>query len=238
MSSVHLPTRRTILTLGLTATTMTLSGCAPSTRTKEKPNPSYPSPTQTFMLNKDKNGYDGVIRLDTYEKHGKFIPATTEHPAQNVPKPLMPDYINEYSSDGMYAFIAYWMEAINYAYLTGDLKPLSQITDPYKIIHPEILKMYEDNTGWVIGPQHIYTLELVTPASGNDFKDSTIYEWQSVLRVSPEATVYITANKSEKLFTDFIGAREKADISSDVRYTDREWHLVNDDGSNSYKKPL
>ena len=48
----------------------------------------------------------------------------------------------------------------------------------------------------------------------------------------------LTANKSEKLFTDFIGAREKADISSDVRYTDGEWHLVNDDGSNSYKKPL
>ena len=49
---------------------------------------------------------------------------------------------------------------------------------------------------------------------------------------------HVTANKSEKLFTDFIGAREKADISSDVRYTDGEWHLVNDDGSNSYKKPL
>ena len=69
-------------------------------------------------------------------------------------------------------------------------------------------------------------------------KDSTIYEWQSMLRVSPEATVYVTANKSEKLFTDFIGAREKADISSNVHYTNGEWHLVNDDGSNSYKKPL
>ena len=179
--------------------------------------------------------YQGKVN---YEKSGKYTPATHDHKALNVPKPLKPEYINEYSHDGICAFLAYWIESTNYAYLTGDLKPLSQITDPYKIIHPEILKMYEDNTGWVIGPQHIYTLELVTPASGNDFKDSTIYEWQSVLRVSPEATVYVTANKSEKLFTDFIGAREKADISSDVRYTDGEWHLVNDDGSNSYKKPL
>ena len=179
--------------------------------------------------------YQGKVN---YEKSGKYTPATHDHKALNVPKPLKPEYINEYSHDGICAFLAYWIESANYAYLTGDLKPLSQITDPYKIIHPEILKMYEDNTGWVIGPQHIYTLELVTPASGNDFKDSTIYEWQSVLRVSPEATVYVTANKSEKLFTDFIGAREKADISSDVRYTDGEWHLVNDDGSNSYKKPL
>ena len=239
MSSVHLPTRRTILTLGLTATTITLSGCAPSTRTKEKPSPSYPSPTQSFVREPEYGyGYDGIIRLDNYEKSGKYTPATHNHKALNVPKPLKPEYINEYSHDGICAFLAYWIESANYAYLTGDLKPLSQITDPYKIIHPEILKMYENNTGWVIGPQHIYTLELVTPASGNDFKDSTIYEWQSVLRVSPEATVYVTANKSEKLFTDFIGAREKADISSDVRYTDGEWHLVNDDGSNSYKKPL
>ena len=239
MSSVHLPTRRTILTLGLTATTITLSGCAPSTRSQEKPSPSYPSPTQSFVREPEYGyGYDGIIRLDNYEKSGKYTPATHNHKALNVPKPLKPEYINEYSHDGICAFLAYWIESANYAYLTGDLKPLSQITDPYKIIHPEILKMYENNTGWVIGPQHIYTLELVTPASGNDFKDSTIYEWQSVLRVSPEATVYVTANKSEKLFTDFIGAREKADISSDVRYTDGEWHLVNDDGSNSYKKPL
>ena len=237
MNSTHLPTRRTFLTLGFGIGTLALGACAPTTRSAPKARATYPKPTQSFDIG-SKYDYDGPVRLDTYEKHGKFIPATTEHPAQNVPKPLMPDYINEYSSDGMYAFIAYWMEAVNYAYLTGDLKPLSQITDPYKIIHPEILKMYENNTGWVIGPQHIYTLELVTPASGNDFKDSTIYEWQSVLRVSPEATVYVTANKSEKLFTDFIGAREKADISSDVRYTDGEWHLVNDDGSNSYKKPL
>ena len=46
--------------------------------------------------------------------------------------------------------------------------------------------MYEDNTGWVIGPQHIYTLELVTPASGNDSKIPQSMNWQSVLRVSPE----------------------------------------------------
>lgn len=239
MNSTHLPTRRTFLALGLGIGTLALGACAPSTRTIEKPSPSYPSPTQSFVREPEYGyGYDGIIRLDNYEKSGKYTPATHDHKALNVPKPLKPEYINEYSHDGICAFLAYWIESTNYAYLTGDLKPLSQITDPYKIIHPEILKMYEDNTGWVIGPQHIYTLELVTPASGNDFKDSTIYEWQSVLRVSPEATVYVTANKSEKLFTDFIGAREKADISSDVRYTDGEWHLVNDDGSNSYKKPL
>ncbi|MFC2774074.1 MAG: DUF6318 family protein, partial [Segatella oris] len=40
--------------------------------------------------------------------------------------------VNEYCSDGMYAFIAYWMEAVNYAYLTGDLKPLDQVADAHQ----------------------------------------------------------------------------------------------------------
>ena len=237
MNSTHLPTRRTFLTLGLGIGTLALGACAPTTRSAPKARATYPKPTQSFDIG-SKYDYDGPVRLDTYEKHGKFIPATTEHPAQNVPKPLMPDYINEYSNNGFYASIAYWVEAVNYAYLTGDLKPLSQITDARLTLNSEIIKLYEEKTGWVIGPQHPCSVEFETAGSNNNLNDPSIREWQSVLRVSPEATVYVTANKSEKLFTDFIGAREKADISSDVRYTDGEWHLVNDDGSNSYKKPL
>ena len=238
MSSVHLPTRRTILTLGLTATTMTLSGCAPSTRTKEKPNPSYPSPTQTFMLNKDKNGYDGVIRLDTYEKHGKFIPATTEHPAQNVPKPLMPDYINEYSNNGFYASIAYWVEAVNYAYLTGDLKPLSQITDARLTLNSEIIKLYEEKTGWVIGPQHPCSVEFETAGSNNNLNDPSIREWQSIIRISPETKVYNSTTGTTTPFLEFSDQKAEKKSAIGLRYSNNEWYFVNDDGSNIEKKKL
>lgn len=106
MTPTHLPTRRTLLTLGLSAAgTLALGGCAPAT-TRNPPDTktTYPRPTQSFDIG-GQYDYDGVIRLDTYEKHGKYVPATTEHPAQNVPKPIMPDYINEYSNDGMYAAI-------------------------------------------------------------------------------------------------------------------------------------
>ena len=236
MSSVHLPTRRTILTLGLTATTITLSGCAPSTRTKEKPSPSYPSPTQTFMLNKDKNGYDGVIRLDTYEKHGKFIPATTEHPAQNVPKPLMPDYINEYSSDGMYAFIAYWMEAVNYAYLTGDLKPLDQVADAHQTISSKVIKLYEEKTGWVIGPQHICSVEFETAGSHDSLKDSSIRERQSIIRLSPDTQIYNSVDGSITPFLEAINQTAEKKVMIGLRYLNNEWYFVNDDGSSVEKK--
>ena len=238
MSSVHLPTRRTVLTLGLTATTITLSGCAPSTRSQEKPSPSYPSPTQTFMLNKDKNGYDGVIRLDTYEKHGKFIPATTEHPAQNVPKPLMPDYINEYSSDGMYAFIAYWMEAVNYAYLTGDLKPLDQVADAHQTISSKVIKLYEEKTGWVIGPQHICSVEFETAGSHDSLKDSSIRERQSIIRLSPDTQIYNSVDGSITPFLEAIDQTAEKKAMIGLRYINNEWYFVNDDGSNVEKKPL
>lgn len=238
MSSVHLPTRRTILTLGLTATTITFSGCAPSTRTIEKPSPSYPSPTQTFMLNKDKNGYDGVIRLDTYEKHGKFIPATTEHPAQNVPKPLMPDYINEYSNNGFYASIAYWVEAVNYAYLTGDLKPLSQITDARLTLNSEIIKLYEEKTGWVIGPQHPCSVEFETAGSNNNLNDPSIREWQSIIRISPETKVYNSTTGTTTPFLEFSDQKAEKKSAIGLRYSNNEWYFVNDDGSNVEKKPL
>ena len=143
MNSTHLPTRRTFLTFGLGIGTLALSACAPTTRSAPKARATYPKPTQSFDIG-SKYDYDGSVRLDTYEKHGKFIPATTDHPAQNVPKPLKPDYINEYSNNGFYASIAYWVEAVNYAYLTGDLKPLSQITDAQLTLNSEIIKLYEE----------------------------------------------------------------------------------------------
>ena len=65
----------------------------------------------------------------------------------------------------MYAFLAYWVESVNYAYLTGDIKPLSQVTDATATIPSVVLDLYQKNTGWVIGPQHIFTIELSTPGS-------------------------------------------------------------------------
>ena len=92
MNSTHLATRRTFLTFELGIGTLALSACAPSTRTKEKPSPSYPSPTQSFVREPEYGyGYDGIIRLDNYEKSGKYTPATHDHKALNVPKPLKPE---------------------------------------------------------------------------------------------------------------------------------------------------
>ena len=239
MSSVHLPTRRTILTLGLTATTITLSGCAPSTRSQEKPSPSYPSPTQSFVREPEYGyGYDGIIRLDNYEKSGRYTPATHDHKALNVPKPLKPEYINEYSHDGICAFLAYWIESTNYAYLTGDLKPLSQVTDAHQTISSKVIKLYEEKTGWVIGPQHICSVEFETAGSHDSLKDSSIRERQSIIRLFPDAQIYNSVDGSITPFLEAINQTAEKKAMIGLRYINNEWYFVNDDGSNVEKKPL
>ena len=34
--------------------------------------------------------------------------------------------------------------------LPGDTDPLSKVTDPEKVLHPEILRLYREKRGWVI----------------------------------------------------------------------------------------
>ena len=235
MNSTHLPTRRAFLTFGLGIGTLALGACAPTTRSAPKARATYPKPTQSFDIG-SKYDYDGPVRLDTYEKHGKFIPATTEHPAQNVPKPLMPDYINEYSSDGMYAFIAYWMEAVNYAYLTGDLKPLDQVADAHQTISSKVIKLYEEKTGWVIGPQHICSVEFETAGSHDSLKDSSIRERQSIIRLSPDTQIYNSVDGSITPFLEAINQTAEKKVMIGLRYLNNDWYYVNDNSSSDDKQ--
>ena len=240
MNSTHLPTRRTILALGLSISgTFMLSSCArPEGRTSQyEYSEVYPTPSQTFEQNRGAD-YSGTIQLGTYEKHGKYVPGTQEHKAQNVPKPLQPHYINEYSSDGMYAFLAYWVESVNYAYLTGDIKPLSQVTDATATIPSAVLDLYQKNTGWVIGPQHIFTIELSTPGSHDVTLKSPDRIWQSVINISSEAQVYDSTNNSTQSFLKVIDRVEKEEVNARLRYLDGHWNLVKEDGSINQRKPL
>ena len=73
-----------------------------------------------------KKSYKGTVKLDKYEKNGEYVPATAEKKAQNVPKPLMPEKVQELSIDGIYALIGYWISSFNYLALTGDIEPMKK----------------------------------------------------------------------------------------------------------------
>ncbi|MFF0988814.1 DUF6318 family protein [Kocuria nitroreducens] len=57
-----------------------------------------------------------------------YVPASLDGPAQNVPKPVMPDLAREESRDGAQAFLDYWSDAMWYAYQTGDTSYARDIT--------------------------------------------------------------------------------------------------------------
>ncbi|GAA1750891.1 hypothetical protein HF984_04390 [Rothia terrae] len=50
---------------------------------------------------------------------GKYVPATAQHPALNVPEPVMPEVAKEQTFEGAKAFLEYWVDSANYATQTG-----------------------------------------------------------------------------------------------------------------------
>ncbi|MFF0903548.1 UNVERIFIED_CONTAM: DUF6318 family protein [Kocuria sp. CPCC 205316] len=57
-----------------------------------------------------------------------YVPASLDGPAQNVPKPVMPDLARQESREGAQAFLDYWSDAMWYAYQTGDTTFARDIT--------------------------------------------------------------------------------------------------------------
>ena len=62
-----------------------------------------------------RDDYSGEVKYDKFDNSaGNYEPATREHPAKNVPKPIKPDNLNEKSVEGFYANIGFIMAAIQY----------------------------------------------------------------------------------------------------------------------------
>ncbi|WP_258067305.1 DUF6318 family protein, partial [Arthrobacter sp. GMC3] len=83
-----------------------------------------------------------------------YTPATADGPAQNVPTPILPEKAKEFSKEGLEAFARHWYTTLGYAYETGDVEPLSAITDPScktcSGAKTSIARIYDDG-GWIVG---------------------------------------------------------------------------------------
>jgi len=99
------------------------------------------APEQKFDDYVDSGSSSGLLVYTAYERKGRYVPATEEHSAQNVPYPVLQPGIDEYSRGGFYTFQAYFYAALNYFYYTGDTKPLSEVVTPEKVVSKEILEM-------------------------------------------------------------------------------------------------
>ena len=159
-------TRRTLLGVGATGVLAALTACASDIRPLSQGSggssgsasgvasssvsaSASPSPTDDHT----PGSYVGPIKFNNYERSGTYIPASAEAPAQNVPKPLIPEKMKENSPEGAYALMGYWLASQNYLILTGDVEPLMK-ADPAKAFlrsSKTMIKLYESGLGWIYG---------------------------------------------------------------------------------------
>ena len=74
-----------------------------------------------------RDDYSGEVKFEKFDTSaGNYEPATREHPAKNVPKPIKPDNLNEKSVEGFYQNIAFIVAGMQYLYMTVDGSALKE----------------------------------------------------------------------------------------------------------------
>ena len=107
------------------------------------------SPSSSGVLGSfwDNRNYQGKLEYWEFQAVGKFIPGTREHRAWGVPVPRPYQSSNEYIVSNVWSALGFWVSALNYLLLTGETEPLKIIDPELKTARPDIVKLYEDETG-------------------------------------------------------------------------------------------
>lgn len=123
-------------------------------------------PDQTFVEATKVSDFEGPLVYTAYERNGEFVPATEEHPAQNVPYPVPQPEMHEYSLQGFHTFMGYFCAALNYFYYTGDTEPLSKVVEPKAVLPETMLRLYREKRGWIISKEDVCKAWLSFPMTG------------------------------------------------------------------------
>ena len=172
----------------------------------------------------------GLLVYTAYERNGRYMPATEEHAAQNVPYPVLQPGMNEYNRGGFYIFQAYFYAALNYFYYTGDTKPLSEVINPEEIISPELLRLYRENRGWLIANQDVYRVQVTIPGIGRRQKNGrNISEYQARRLIRDEAVFYVPQTGEKLPIDKFLKTGDEEYAFLCAEHLRGRWVLVEDD---------
>ena len=226
--------RRAVLGAGGVGLAAVLSACArtvhPPVATAESESASASasvSPSASPALPSANKSYKGKVTFDNFEKNGEYVPATAEKKAQNVPKPLMPEKVQELSIDGIYALIGYWISSFNYLALTGDIEPLKK-TDPsseyYKELEP-MVKLYETGRGWIYDTSEPMSVYLTTDTPTQIEGDRILYFWRARSLVDQNGKRHLTeGDNRDKSLVGAADAQGQA-MRIVVEYKEGAWFM-------------
>ena len=179
-----------------------------------------------------KKSYKGTVKLDKYEKNGEYVPATAEKKAQNVPKPVVPEKMNEATVEGMYQFLSYWLASFNYIFMTGDYEPLKK-ADPYSRYANEgsnAVIIYSSGRGWVYDTDAPVTVQLLTDAPKKVAGGPNRYDWLGRIIYDPNAKIHIEGQDPAPL-VDGSTKSEATNFAAD--YKDGAWYMLSDEDADA-----
>ena len=179
-----------------------------------------------------KKSYKGTVKLDKYEKNGEYVPATAEKKAQNVPKPVVPEKMNEATVEGMYQFLSYWLASFNYMFMTGDYEPLKK-ADPegrYANEGSNAVIIYSSGRGWVYDTDTPVTVQLLTDAPKKVAGGPNRYDWLGRIIYDPNAKIHIEGQDPAPL-VDGSTKSEATNFAAD--YKDGAWYMLSDEDADA-----
>ena len=187
-------------------------------------------PNEKYQNLAEQGDSSGLLVYTAYERNGRYVPATEERAAQNVPYPVLQPGMNEYNRGGFYIFQAYFYAALNYFYYTGDTKPLSEVVNPEEIISPELLRLYRENRGWLIANQDVYRLQVTTAGINDRSKNGRqILRYQARRRIRDEAVFYVPQTGEKLPIDKFLKTGEEEYAFLCAEHLRGRWVLVEDD---------
>ncbi|WP_294603104.1 DUF6318 family protein [uncultured Rothia sp.] len=178
-----------------------------------------------------KKSYKGTVKLDKYEKNGEYVPATAEKKAQNVPKPIVPEKMNEATIEGMYQFLSYWVASFNYMFMTGDYEPLKK-ADPageFANDHNNVVLVYSTGKGWVYDTDAPVTVQLLTDAPKKVAGGPNRYDWIGRFIQDPKAKLHVEGQDPIPLAEEGSSKSEATNFAMD--YKDGSWFMVSEEDS-------
>lgn len=150
---------------------------------------SSPEPSESESGEADPTEADGSD--DDGSDDGEYVPASEDGPAQNVPKPEMPEEMKEETEDGAKAAVQYWWDTMTYLQRTGHSEPMEAIsadTCTFCNSFAGAMSTIYSEGGWHEGSTATVTSSMVWSSEGNETTVTTTVNHEEAKQYNKDGT--------------------------------------------------
>ena len=236
--SPHDVTRRAALGIVGAGSVIALAGCAASVKpvdaaasgsssSSSSASSSSSSSSASASPSESIKDYGTTIKNDKYDTSaGAYEPATREHPAKNIPKPVLDDKAKENSADGFYANLVFMAGALKYLFETGSDEMINKSAlaqsekDGFLKNDQSSFDSIKDGEIWFGNPQVTFAMRSPRPskASGGG------YNWGGMMVIDLGEFRAFPDGTSED-YTDEKQRKTETSVYFQGKYSDGAWQI-------------